>query len=87
MITAERDKKVKTYDLGNYLIRRSRSRDYFILVLEAITSQPLDVNKSVHLGFDYKSIYDQWFYSIQQAVDYKQWEFFVDIMKKKKKVK
>ena len=37
---AEREVKIKTYDMKDYMLRLSKNRDYFSLVLEAINTNP-----------------------------------------------
>ena len=41
IIYAEKDKKVKTYDLANYIVHKMTHSDYSCLVLEAINEIPL----------------------------------------------
>jgi hypothetical protein len=41
IIYAEKDKKIKIYDLGNYIVRKADNSDYFVLVLEAINNNPI----------------------------------------------
>ena len=40
MIYAEKDNKIKTYHLENYLLRKSKSKEYFCFVIQAINSNP-----------------------------------------------
>lgn len=47
----ERDKKVKFYDLRNYLIRESKNTDYKCFVLEAINTKPYHKAFTVRVGF------------------------------------
>lgn len=47
----ERDKKVKFYDLKNYLIRESKNTDYKCFVLEAINTKPHHKSLTVRIGF------------------------------------
>ena len=41
IIYAEKDKKIKIYDLGNYIVRKAQHSEYFVLVLEAINNTPI----------------------------------------------
>ncbi len=41
IIYAEKDKKIKIYDLGNYIVRKGQHSEYFVLVLEAINNIPI----------------------------------------------
>jgi hypothetical protein len=51
IIYAEKDKKIKIYDLGNYLLRRTEKSGYFGLALEAVNDVPLERSKKAHFGF------------------------------------
>jgi hypothetical protein len=33
LIYAEKDKKIKIYDLANYIVRKSKANEYFCIVL------------------------------------------------------
>jgi len=48
---AEKDNKIKTYILEDYIIRKSKNKDYYSFVLEAINDHPHDKSRTVHLGF------------------------------------
>lgn len=58
----QRDKKVKFYDLKNYLIRESKNTDYRCFVLEAINTKPHHKSMTVRIGFKsndkYKECYE-----------------------------
>ena len=83
IIYAEKDKKIKIYDLGNYLIRKSNKSDYLCMVLEATNDVPLEKSKTVYIGFEYKNSYNLWFNSIRLSVCYKQWEKLCELLGKK----
>jgi hypothetical protein len=51
LLYAERELKIKTYELKDYLLRKSKNKDYFSFVLEAINSNPQEKSKTVHIGF------------------------------------
>jgi hypothetical protein len=40
LMFAEREQKIKSYDLRNYLLRRSKNKEYYCFVLEAINKIP-----------------------------------------------
>lgn len=40
ILYAEREVKIKSYDLKNYILRRSKNKEYFCFVLEAINNTP-----------------------------------------------
>jgi phage anti-repressor protein len=86
ILYAEKDKKIKIYDLANYIIRSTEKTDYFGLALEALNNTPLERSKSAHFGFEYKNTYNLWLASIQKSVDYKQWESLVVTLNKEQLV-
>ena len=51
IIYAQKDKKIKTYDLTNFIVRKQTISDYICLVLEAINENPYEKQRTVHLGF------------------------------------
>lgn len=65
---AEREAKIKTYDLKDYLLRVSKNKDYFSFVLEAINNNPLEKSRTVHIGFNDKMTFLKWFQSIKFSV-------------------
>jgi len=48
----EKDKKIKNYELRNYLLRRSKIKDKHVLVLEAINDKPHEKSRTVHIAFN-----------------------------------
>ena len=40
IIYAEKSERIKTYIMKDYLLRRSKNKDYFSFVLEAINNHP-----------------------------------------------
>jgi hypothetical protein len=48
----EKDKKIKNYELKNYLLRRSKIKDKNVLVLEAINDKPHEKSRTVHIAFN-----------------------------------
>lgn len=51
ILYAERETKIKNYDMKNYILRKSKNKDYFSFVLEAINSNPPEKSRTVHIGF------------------------------------
>lgn len=83
-LLAEKEKKIKSYDLGNYLLRASKNKSYNSFVLEAINSKPHDKSRTVHIGFDSSQQYEEWFDSIKASVEFKEWEFIKELFRAKK---
>lgn len=73
---AEREARIKTYDLKDYLLRISKNKDYFSFVLEAINNNPLEKSRTVHIGFSDKAIFQKWFQSIKFSVEFREWELY-----------
>ena len=70
---AERDVKIKLYELKDYLLRLSKKKDYFTLVLEAINTNPHEKSRTVHIGFNDKAVFEKWFKSIKFSIEYREW--------------
>ena len=51
IIYAEKDEKIKTYLMKDYIVRKSKNKDYYSFVLEAINNHPHEKSRTVHLGF------------------------------------
>ena len=75
ILHAERENKIKTYDLSNYILRISKNTDYHSFVLEAINNKPHAKSRTVHLGFKESSKLDFWINELN--IIYKQiyWNF------------
>jgi hypothetical protein len=86
IIYAEKDKRVKTYDLANYLVRKSCNTDYTCLVLEAINEVPYEKCRTVHLGFEFKNSFLLWFQAIRVSIRYRQWQRLVRMLNKRPEV-
>ena len=80
---AERETKIKTYDLRDYILRKSKNKDYHSFVLEAINSNPPEKSMTVHIGFQTPEKLNTWFQSIKFSVDFRQWELYLYLFKSK----
>lgn len=80
LLYAEKDKKIKNYDLTNYLLRASKCKDYFCFVLEAVNNKPHDKSRTVHIGFDSPSRFEEWYEAMKVSMEYAQWKFVKDMM-------
>ncbi len=61
LMFAEREQKIKSYDMRNYILRRSKNKEYFCFVLEAINRTPPEKSMTVHIGFTEESKFKEWF--------------------------
>lgn len=73
---AERETKIKTYDMKDYLFRLSKNKDYFSFVLEAINTNPPEKSRTVHIGFSDKAVFQRWHQSIKFSVEFREWELY-----------
>lgn len=51
IIYAEKDSSIKVYVMKDYILRKSKNKDYHSFVLEAINNHPTEKCRTVHLGF------------------------------------
>lgn len=83
LMYAERESKIKTYDLRDYILRKSKNKDYHSFVLEAINSNPPEKSRTVHIGFQSPETLNKWHEKIKFSVDFRQWELFYFLFKSK----
>lgn len=76
LLYAEREAKIKSYDIKNYILRRSKNKDYHSFVLEAINNAPHEKSMTVHIGFTDHDKLNEWLGALRFSVDYRQWEFY-----------
>lgn len=79
LMFAEREQKIKSYDMRNYILRRSKNKEYFCFVLEAINRTPPEKSMTVHIGFTEESKFKEWFQAIKFSVELRQWEFYLNM--------
>lgn len=83
ILYAEREVKIKNYEMKDYLLRKSKNKDYFSFVLEAINSNPPEKSRTVHIGFTDRHKFEQWFASIKFSIEFREWELFLFLYKGK----
>ena len=76
IIFAEREEKIKSYDLRNYILRRSKNKDYYCFVLEAINNVPHEKSMTVHIGFTEEKVLHEWWSALRFSIHFRQWEFY-----------
>lgn len=76
LVFAERETKIKTYDMRDYLLRTSKNTNYYTIVLEAVNNTPPEKSRTVHIGFEYKNVYEKWYKSIKFSIEFKSWEVY-----------
>ena len=77
LMFAEREQKIKSYDIRNYILRRSKNKDYHCFVLEAINNIPHEKSMTVHIGFNDENKLNEWLSVLRNSVDFRQWEFYL----------
>ena len=75
ILHAERENKIKTYDLSDYLLRISKNTDYHCFVLEAINNKPHVKSRTVHLGFKESSKLEFWLNELSAIYKNIYWHF------------
>jgi phage anti-repressor protein len=68
LLFSERSAKIATYDLKDYMLRVSKNKDYHSLVLMAVNNNPLEKHHSLHIGFDDKAKYQQWYDALKFSI-------------------
>lgn len=68
MVQNQKDLKIKTYELRNYLLRRSKIKDKNVMVLEAINDKPHEKSRTVHIGFEDSETFKKWYGLIKEEV-------------------
>ena len=83
MLFAEKEARIRAYDLKDYLLRLSKNKEYYSFVLEAINNNPDEKTRTVHIGFNKKEIFYKWFAAIKSSIEYREWEYYLNIFKEK----
>ena len=52
-------------------------------MLEAINNNPDEKTRTVHIGFNKKEIFYKWFAAIKSSIEYREWEYYLNIFKEK----
>ena len=52
--------KIKTYDLKDYILRKSKLQDMYLFVLEAINNKPHEKSRTVHIAFKDEKTLQKW---------------------------
>lgn len=67
--------------MKNYLLRRSKNKEYFCFVLEAINCNPPEKSRTVHIGFTDRTRFEVWLPSIKFSVEFREWELYLHLFK------
>lgn len=81
ILHAERENKIKTYDLADYILRSSKNTDYHCFVLEAINNKPHAKSRTVHLGFKEASKLEFWLKELSNIYKTIYWNFVCEEFK------
>lgn len=64
--------------LENYIIRKSKNKEFYCFVLEAINDHPHEKSRTVHLGFKEETKFNEWYKELQAVFNAIDWNFIVN---------
>lgn len=62
--------------MKDYLLRTSKNKDYYTIVMEAVNNNPPEKSRTVHIGFENKNVHEKWYKSIKFSIEFREWELY-----------